>query len=242
MQEIIESYLIDGKLYVTTKFVSEFFQTDARNIRNWKKEGLKSKKERGIRQDLFLFNEVYDWNKQNINPSKSRAGSKTKSVEIPHSDGSDIEETVIDIQGKIAQANELLQLKGTSQEDADRIKKILDGLIQAVKLGEQTKELIPKRDIEKVLVEFVVTLIQGYKRDIKLLPDEMEGRTKVQRKEILESTYRTNINKFQKIANSELLSESKLYDVIEVVVELIQDEVTTDAILKWIKEGRDKDE
>ena len=237
---IVESYEINGKLYATAKFLSAYFNKSTKQVSRWKQDGMPiatKPKELKIRGDVFHLDECINWVSENINSSKSRATSrrgKGVEVEISKSD-ENIEETVNDIQGKIRQANQMLQLKGTSHDDADRIKKILDGLMQAVKLGEQTKELIPKKDTEKAIIEFIVTLITGYKRDIKLLPKECKNRSEEEIRKILESTYKSNIEKYQKIAKSELLSESKLYDVVEVVAELILDGVSVDEILKRIK-------
>lgn len=234
---ILETYEINGSIYVTTKFLSTFFSKTDKQIGRWKKDGMpvaKKPKELKIRGDVFHLDECIRWVDENINSSKSRATNKRgTAVEPPPTDG-DIEETVNDINGKIAQANEMLQLKTTTHDSADRIKKILDSLIQAVKLGEQTKELIPKKDTEKVIVEFVATLIAGYKRDIKILPKELKQRDEEEIRQILESTYKSNIDKYQKMAKSDLLSEAKLYDVIVAVMELILEDVSVDEILKRI--------
>lgn len=237
---IIESYEVHGKLYVSSKFLCAYFNKSDKQVGRWKKDGMPiatKPKELKVRGDVFHLEECIKWVAENINSTKSRATSRNRLVDIPSTDASDddINETVTDINGKIRQANEMLQLKGTTIDDADRIKKILDGLIQAVKLGEQTKELIPKKDTEKVIVEFVATLIAGYKRDIKILPKELKERNEEEIRQILESTYKTNIEKYKKIAKSDLLSEDKLYDVIELVVELILDDVSLDEIIKRMK-------
>lgn len=234
--EIIESFKVDGKLYVNTKFLCVYFGKSDKQVGRWKKDGLPKAtkpKELKVRGDVFHLEECITWVSENINSSKSRA-TKQKGKEVQTQDD-DIEETVTDIQGKIKQANEMLQLKTTTHDGADRIKKILDGLIQAVKLGEQTKELIPKKDTEKVIVEFVATLISGYKRDIKILPKECKERSEEEIREILESTYKSNIEKYQKMAKNDMLSEAKLYDAIEVVVELIQEDISLDEIIKRMK-------
>ena len=243
---ILESYEINGKLYVNAKFLAILYKKSDKQIGRWKKDSLPiaiKPEELKARGDFFHIEETRAWIDKNINKSKSRATQKNndKLVDITSSENEntdkDINETVNDIQGKIRQANEMLQLQSTTHDTADRIKKILDGLIQAVKLGEQTKELIPKKDTEKVIVEFVATLISGYKRDIKILPKELKGRDEEEIREILESTYKTNIEKYRKIAKSKMLSEEKLYDVVEVAVEMILNEVSVDEIIKRIKDA-----
>lgn len=238
---IIESYEVRGRLYVNSKFLSVYFNKSDKQISRYKKDGMPvatKPKELKVRGDVFELSECISWIAENINSSKSRATNKRRLISqdmIPEQNENNIEETVTDINGKIKQANQMLQLKGTTQEDADRIKKILDGLIQAVKLGEQTKELIPKRDTEKVIVEFVATLIAGYKRDIKILPKDLKQRNEEEIRHILESTYRTNIEKYKKMVKTDMLSEAKLYDIMEVIIELIQNEVSLDKIMGWLK-------
>jgi hypothetical protein len=241
---IVETYEINGKLYVNAKFLAIFFEKSDKQISRWKKDGLPvavKPTELKVRGDFFHIEECQQWVKENINSSKSRATQKKtdRLVDISNDSDDDIDETVNDIQGKIRQANEMLQVKTTTHDDADRMKKILDGLIQAVKLGEQTKELIPKKDTEKVIIEVIATVITGYKRDIKILPKECCERSEEEIRGILESTYKSNIEKYQKIAKSKMLSEAKLYDVLEIVIKLMHDEVSVDEIIKRIKDGRD---
>ena len=239
---IVESYEVNGKLYVTAKFLSAYFNKSTKQVSRWKQDGMPvadKPKEINIRGDVFILEDCIEWIEKNINSTKSRATSR-RGIKVEKPSDDEIEETVNDINGKIKQANEMLQLKGTTHDDADRIKKILDGLIQAVKLGEQTKELIPKKDTEKVIVEFIATLIAGYKRDIKILPKELKERKEEEIRQILENTYKTNIDKYKKVAKSDLLSEDKLYDVIETTVELIISGVSADRIIKKIKDEGEK--
>ena len=236
----IESYEIDNKLYVNIRFLSVFFNKGDKQIGRWKKDGLplaKKPEELKVRGDFFHIEECKEWIDGNINKSKSRATQNKSNIqiEIPEDENEDTERTVNDIQGKIKQANEMLQLKSTTHDDADRIKKILDGLIQAVKLGEQTKELIPKKDTEKVIVEVIATLISGYKRDLKILPKECAMRAEDEIRAIQESAYKSNIERYQKIAKSKILSENKIYDILEIVYEMISNEVSVDEITKKIK-------
>ncbi len=238
MTEIIESYIIEHKLYVTNKFLSAYFKTDVRNIRNWTKKGLSSHKMVGIKHNLFILDEVIEWKDININITKSKASSKNKEVSLS-GDEDDLVEQIDDIQGKIKQANQMLQLKGNTKsthDEADRISKIMDALIKAVKLGEQTKELIPKKDTEKVIVEFIATLIAGYKRDIKILPKECANRKESEIRDILENTYKTNIEKLQKMTKIEMLSTYRFFDVIEEVLNLILDDIEIDDIINKLKD------
>jgi len=231
----IESYVIDKKLYVTTAFISEYFKTDTRNIRNWTKRGLPSREEQGIRSNLFVLEETIEWVKTNINQAKSHTSREKKISIEPQQGEATLEKQINDIQGKIKLVNEKLQIDGTGYEEAERISKIIDALTKTVKLGEQTKDLIPKKDTEKVIIEFIITLIAGYKKDIKILPKELARRDEKTIKEILENNYKSSIAKYQKMAKSKIVSEGRLYDVVEVVFGLLQDEVEVEEIIKKLK-------
>lgn len=241
MVNSIESYEIDGKLYVNTKFLCAFFSKSEKQVGRWKKDGcpIEDKpKELSFRGDVFSLEKILHWYKENINQTKARATSRKNKDSIGEEYiDIDEQEVINDIQGKIKQANEMLQLKGTSQDEADRIKKILDGLTQAVKLGEQAKELIPKKDSENVIVEFAITLISGYKRDIKILPSELANRSEKEIRNILEKTYKANIETYRKRANSSILSKEKIYDIIERIMELL-DVMSVDEILKKLEDNK----
>ena len=231
----IECYEINGKLYVTAKFLSAYFNKSTKQVSRWKQDGMpvtEKPEQLQIRADVFFLKDCVEWVSKNINPSKSRATQKRNNdfevIDIEDEE----DEIVIDINGKIKQANEMLQLKGTSHDDADRIKKVLDGLIQAVKLGEQTKELIPKKDTEKTITEFASMLITGYKRDINILSKECENRKEDEIRTILEKTYKTNIEQYQKIAKSKILTENKIYDVLEKVYECIEEGTSPDVMIR----------
>jgi len=153
IEDTIESYMIDGKLYVTTSFVSAFFQTDPRNIRNWKKDGLSSKKERGIRQDLFLFNEVYKWTRENIDKGKSRAGKKKK-------------ESVEDMM----EEPNLRHIDDLSFEEAERRKKIAELKLANIKIAKEEGLLIEADDVDKAMYEQAIMHITKINNDEKIIP------------------------------------------------------------------------
>jgi len=234
----IESYMIDGKLYVTTSFVSAFFQTDPRNIRNWKKDGLSSKKERGVRQDLFLFDEVYKWNKENINQNKSRAGKKKKEPtnEVRNSNRDKKNKKDFNIRDKIDDIKEEIGKKEVENLPQYELKEVIENLEKLTKLEIAIGDLIPKRDTEKVIIEFAITLIAGYKRDIKILPKECMQRSEEEIKKILEVTYKTNIEKYHKIAKSDKTADTNITDIIDMTTELIYNDISTDDILSKMKE------
>ena len=237
----IESYEVNGKLYVNTKFLSTYFNKSEKQVGRWKKDGLTiadKPNELIARGDFYFLDEAREWVDKNINKTKSRATQKRTDTEIEidtKNTDSDIEKTVNDIQGKIKLVNEKLQIEGTGYEEAERISKIIDALTKTVKLGEQTKDLIPKKDTEKVIIEFIITLIAGYKKDIKILPKELARRDEKTIKDILENNYKSSIAKYQKMAKSKIVSEGRLYDVVEVVFSLLQDEVEVDEIIKRLE-------
>lgn len=221
--DTIESFVFDGKLYVTTVFIAAYFGRSVKQIGRWKSAGLKeAPKPAGlpVKGDVFFLSHVIAWNEENIvNKNKKRNADVEEPVTEENVE--QFEKTATTIHEKIKQANDLLQLRGTTVESAERIKKILDALVQALKLGEQAKELIPKKDTEKAIAEMAVMLISSYKKDIKILPKECENRKSTEISEILEKNYKANIEKFQRLAKLKDSSEKKFYDAIEAIIRLL---------------------
>ena len=232
---IHEVYQFHGKMYVNTKFLCAYFNKDAKTISRWKKDGLpiaEQPKELKVRGDLYHLDEVIKWVDENINKTKSRASSKkTKSVDLQDND-EDIE--LVDIDTKIKEIKQEIGSTNVKKLPQDEMSTLIGNMEKLTKLEITRGDLIHKRDTEKVVLEFAATLISGYKRDIKILPAECENRDKETIRNILEKTYRSNIEKYQKLARSDMVSESKLYDIMEVVYQLIVDGVQIDEILKRI--------
>jgi len=236
-------YFIEGKMLVPKPVVEKFFNVSGRAISNWEKKGYEASKYSLKTLRLYDIDDIRDWHKENMSQTRSiaradvhKVGDVGDKLDDDTPDYSNIEDEINDINGKIKQANEILQMKSTTQKEADRIDKIMGALTKAAKLGEQMGELIPKRDTEKIIVEMIATLISGYKKDIKILPQECAKRNENEIRNILETNYKSTIENYQKLSKSDLLSENKLFDVLGVVMRLLEDNISVDTIIGRLNE------
>jgi len=235
--ESMEVFLIDGELLGTKKTVARIMNVTERSIVGWEKRGFGASKYSVQGMPLYDINKLRDWHLENIDQKKSRNSGDVNVPVITNDENVDNIDTT-DITTKIKQATDLINAKTTSIETADRVGSILNALTRAVKLSKEAGDLIPKRDTEKVIIEIIAVVISGYKKDIRMLPRECEDRSEAQIKEILETNYKTNIEKLKKLAKSEMVSNRKLYDVMEGVYELLLSGVSPDELLNMI--GYDK--
>lgn len=233
-----------GVWVASTEEIAEIMNTTTRSIERYVQKGMPLHEASLPKFNIFDVKQCQKWRNKNMRRSNNRE-HRSNDQEDDIDDGGDkadippqdFDKSIKDMKGKIEQANSLLQLHGTDFNEAERVKKVLDALMAAIKLGEASKELIPKKDTERVVIEIVAMLIAGYKQDIKVLPKELDGRNEKQIREILENTYKTNIEKFQKIAKSSFLSEKRLYDVIEVVIDMLRRGIEVDEIIRRMGEN-----
>lgn len=211
-----ECYVIRGELLVDRRALASIMNVSDRTTKTWQKEGMEESIYSKKRVSLFSVDDVRAWHSKNK--------GKNKIVDLDDDDDApsvydSLDDEVIDIEGKIRQANKVLQIKSTSSDDADRVLKIMTALIKSIEAGKQSKELIPKKDVEKIILEMVSLKIGGYKNDIKILPKDCVGRTEEEIKDILEKNFRGNIENFQKLLKTE--TDGHVYDVVHLVQELI---------------------
>jgi len=241
--DVTEVYFIgDDKPLVTIPFILRVLGISRTSLNGWEHKGLEASEYSTHVLKLFDFEYIKEWYADNID-KKLAKGRRNKITEvdgepedstIPKYDN--MEDEINDIYGKIKQANEILQIKKTPQYEAERIDKIMAALTKAAKLGEQMGELIPKKDTEKIIVEMIATLISGYKKDINILPQECSNRTENEIRNILEVNYRSNIENYQKLSKSELVSETKLFDVLTEVNDILLGGVPLDDVIAKLKE------
>ncbi len=233
-------YFVNGVEFGTIGYVMSKMQCSRSTITGWERKGLEEAQFSTRKLKLFPMDDLIKWYKENTDVHRAKRNSNRidevvgDDDEMP--DYSNIEDQINDINGKIGQANEILQIKSTSQKEADRINKIMEALTKAAKLGEQVGELIPKRDTEKVIVEMIATLISGYKKDIKILPKECANRNENDIRGILELNYKSNITNYQKLSKSDIITDGKVFDVLRIVNDLMIDDVSPDDIVDKLGE------
>lgn len=227
-----EVYFIDKRMLCSKSMIAKALNVTDRSVDGWVKKGLEYSSLSLPSFRLLDLDYVKEWYLDNIDQKTARSRGDVNVVPKPPEVIVSLEDNIADIEGKIQQANDMLQFKSTSIDSAERTEKILNALLKTVKLGKESGDLIPKRDTDKVVSEIVAVLIAGYKRDIKALPKECENRPWEEIQAILESTYRNNIEKLHKL--SSMKSKKSMYDVLEVILARLDDGVTVDEMLERI--------
>ena len=236
----LKRYIGDREVVTKRELMMLWGKVDRKTIERYVAKGMP------IHTSSFKGFQVFDlklceeWRDENINKSQSSKANKSKSTEIVVDTGSESEDeeedTTSDIKSKIDAANELLNIKSTTIETAERIDKTLKALHSAVKLDELYKDLVPSKDVQKVIVEIVSGVVTGYKRNTRILPKECANRNESEIREILNREYEATIKRLEKIAKSEFLEEAAIYDVIEEIYNLLSNGVSPKILIDKLKE------
>lgn len=199
----IESYVIDGQLWVTTKFIEAYYNTDDRNIRNWITKGLPCEKMQGIKQNCFNLKETIMWHIENINQTKSKASRRSQ-------------EKTID---EMMDERNLEDIDSVSQEEADRRKKILDVKLAQVKLDEAEGRLIPADDLDKSLYEQAVMHITKLNNDEQILPILLENKNQEEIRDILHEHNEEHLATLDEQIERKFKTDPSNYDIFNKVLE-----------------------
>ncbi|WP_420480200.1 hypothetical protein [Brevundimonas sp. FT23028] len=217
MIEVVEAYVENGKVYVATKFLENYFKTSTRNIGNWIKKGLPKYKLKGINSNVFILEEVLIWHANNINKTKSRAGKKRKDEE-----GMNYEETI--------------DLNLISYEEADRRKKILDVQLASVKLKEAEGELINADELDKALYEQAIMHITKLDNDEKILPILLEMKNQDEIKKILNEHNEDHLDTLSKQIEKKFKDDPTNYDVFNEILEKRKNGIKPQELIEKLKE------
>jgi len=177
-----DAYMIDGELYVTIDFVSDYFSISSRQFLNWRKKGVSESYEVD-RTKLFNLREVEEWSRNNINSTKSRATDKLRKQQQPPIDFSNSD------------------LNDVDKEEADRLLTIEKVKIERTKHLELTKKLIPAEDTDKAMAEIGALHLAQYKSDLKVLPILLENKSKQEITPMLDDHYAARIEDMHTIVN-----------------------------------------
>ena len=220
---ILESYEVNGKLYVTTKFLSTYFSKTEKQVGRWKSDGMPvavKPKELKIRGDVFHLDECIKWVSENINPSKSRATARRGKE--------------VDIDAMMNEAN-LEELDDLTFDEADRRKKIEDLKLAKLKREKEEGLLIEADDVDKALYEQAIMHRTKLDNDEKILPILLENKTQ----EEIAYIYHEHNNDHLEMLDSQLEPRIKKdpsnYDIFHKVLEARMKKATPKQIIEAIK-------
>jgi hypothetical protein len=238
--EVIESYEINGKLYLNTKFLCVFFNKSEKQVGRWKKDGMpiaKKPKELNKRGDYYILEKVIEWVDKNINKTKS-SNSSARTVDI------DIKDIVLDDEERLFEiyttgnSNQkkrlLLRL---DQNRLDNFKKIEDIIEKEAKNKEYDSKYALIEKVKKGQQELASVFISMLKTSMPELSKELENKTQDEVYHSLDRRFKKEIDKLRAYIGVKEDVEVTLNEIIQAIVDAIGEEKTTQKeILKKIKE------
>lgn len=213
--EQIEAYIDGRKLYVPTKFLTTYFQTDERNIRNWIKKGLDFERIQGIRSNLFIFSDVLTWHKENINKNKSN-NAKNRVVEVRN-------DTVQEKEGL------------RTYDDSEAKEKHFKAELAEIKYLEAQGLLVDADDLDKAMAEQAVLHIADKTNDEKVLPVVLENKPAQEISNILHEHNQERIAMLHKIFNKVFNTNETIYDILIAVFDNLEYGVSPTDMINKIK-------
>lgn len=232
---IIESYVVSNKVYVSTKFLCEYFNRTQKQIGRWKKDGLpvaKKPKEINERSDYFILEEAIAWVDANINKTKA---SNSKS----NADNFDIEddEALFNIytNGNAQQKRKLLLR--LPQNRLDNFKKIEDIVTQEAKNKEYDSKYVLVEDVKKGQQELATLFISTLKNSMPVLSKTLENKSQNEIYHLMDRHFKKEIEKLAKYIKTDVDMKVKLNTVIEKVVEIVSEySIGHDEVIKKLEE------
>ena len=234
----IESYEIDGKLYVNTKFLCAFFSKSEKQIGRWKKDGFpiaKKPKELTFRGDVFNLQEAQDWVKYNIDKQKSQATQKNKEIEIDDISEEEVLEQLANVDQRLLK--KLISMDVTLKKTvADANKAEEEAQISKLKRQQLEESLIDADDVDKALYEQAIMHKTKLDNDEKILPILLEMKTQEEIEHILHEHNSDHLDLLDRQIEQKFKNDNSNYDVFNQVLESRRKGVTPNQLIKIIKE------
>lgn len=228
MMQQIESYLINQKLYVSTKFLSGYFNRSDKQIARWKTSGLEptnKPKELNKRGDFFIFEEVLKWHEQNINKTKSN-----NSRSIVSEDGN------IDLSMyeslSASQKREQLRLLDKNSLDGKRV--VEEIIEKEFKNKQHEKEWVRKEKPSQTIKALARTFISLLKNMMITISKDGENKNQDELYHIMDKYLHQEIIKLQNLLKDE--SKLDLYEIYNKIIDLHSQGTSIENIIKKLEE------
>jgi len=224
--EKLEAYSYEGKVYVSTQFLAAYFNMDKRNITNWIKKGLEPYKIKQLsRSNLFILSEVIVWIELNINQTKSQNRKGTGEDETD-------EEVDYETLSTVEKRDHLRRLGKNSLDEKNTVEQIIEreGKNKIYDRGWIRKEK-PAQTIKALARSFISLM----KNMMITISKEGEQKTQDELYHLMDKYLHVEIVKFQKMLQDEN-AELDLHEVYQVIIDLYDDGVSLDEIVKKIEE------
>ena len=222
--DIIESYIEGGQLYVSTKFVENYYKTSTRNIGNWIKKGLPKYKLKGISSNVFILDEVIEWHSKNIDRTKSNNRKGTE------------EESDVNLENyenlTIKEKRELLRLLDKNSLDEKRV--VEDIIEKEYKNKQNEKGWVRKEKPSETIKALARTFISTLKNMMISVSKDGAEKTQDELYHIMDKYLHIEIKKLQKMLQSE--AKIDLHQMHRLVIDIIAEDIEMSEIIKKLEE------
>lgn len=225
--ESLECYSYDGKVYVSTQFLASYFNMDKRNITNWIKKGLTPIKNKAMsRSNLFVLQEVIVWVEININ--------QTKSANRKGGDGNDEDDENVDFE-KLSFKQKKDHLRKLSKNKLDELNTAEQIMEREGKNKALDKDWIRKEKPSQTIKALARSFISLMKNMMITISKEGEKKSQDDLYHLMDKYLHTEVIKFQKMLQEEDATID-LYEIYQVIIDLNNDGIELNEIVKKIQE------
>lgn len=237
MSEKIESYFVKNKLYVSTKFLTAYFNRSDKQIGRWKKDGLPEAvkpKEINERGNYYILEDVIAWIDKNINQSKSSNSSRDKN---PDDINIEDEEKLFEIYTTGTSQQKRKLLLRLNQNRLDNFKKIEDIVEKEAKNKEYDSKYALVDNVKKGQQELASIFVSILKNSMPVLSKTLENKNQNEIYHALDTHFKKEVSRIVKYINKNEDTIITLSEVINYIVYLVSTEdMSQSTILKKLKE------
>lgn len=234
---ILESYEINGKVYVNTKFLSAYLSKSDKQIGRWKKDGCpvaRKPKELKVRGDVFILKDVEEWVKYNIDKQKSQATQKTKEIELDDISEEEMVEQLATIDQRVIR--KLISMESAlkkTKADADKAEE--DAQISKLKRQQLEGSLIEADDVDKSRYEQAIMHKTMIENQEKIFPIILEMKSSDEISHLLHEHNSDHLDLLDSQIEQKFKGDMSLYDIFYEVMLERKNKTSPKEIIKRIK-------
>lgn len=232
--EIIESYFINSKLYVSTSFICAYFNKSEKQVGRWKAAGMpivqKKPKELNKVGNWYILDYVILWVDKNINKVKSGNSSKQKVIEDEDKSAEDI---IYNENLTISEKRKALQALGKNKlDELNTAEQILE---REAKNKAHDKNWVRKEKPSESIKALARSFISLLKNMMISISKDGEMKKQDELYHIIDKLAHTEIQKLQRFLQQEG-NDIDLHEVYSIMIHLNESGVSLDDIAKKIRE------
>ncbi|MBL0707457.1 MAG: hypothetical protein JJW00_00205 [Sulfurimonas sp.] len=226
-----------GEIIVSSNLLAEYFGKSPATVTNWKTTKnlpIHDKIKGKYRYELIS---TVAWKKTNIKEKFSPNKQNVINTEVDDSFKINLP---FDIQiGEIDLNNSqhlgVLALHPFGEMIRDTLKAREDILQKRLKTAEQKKELVSTKDAFRSITEVAYGLRSSMQNMLRILPRELHNKKIGEIKNILNAEFKSSLESIRDIDNCREEDNLHLYDVIEIVSELLHKKIPLSEIVKQLE-------